>query len=113
MAQSTKTRPNFARRTRVVPVRDVLRSAPKSVGIPSVGRFALILTAVILLFLSGRVETKATVFNADYKLGAMDQVRLKVFEWRAAKDEVRQIAKIYLDRLGRQMERQGKSPDEL
>ncbi len=48
----------------------------------------MIITAFIMLFLAGRVETNATQFNADYKLGAMDQVRLKVFEWRAAKDEV-------------------------
>ncbi len=89
MATSTAPRPALAARVRIAPVPGSFRRpAPKQPRIPVVGRFALMLTAVILLFLSGRVETNATQFNTDYKLGAMDQVRLKVFEWRAAKDEV-------------------------
>jgi protein involved in polysaccharide export with SLBB domain len=82
-------RPALSARVRVAPVPGSFRRpAARPARIPLVGRFALILTGVILLFLSGRVETNATQFNTEYKLGAMDQVRLKVFEWRAAKDEV-------------------------
>lgn len=76
-------------RVRIVPAPGSFRRpAQKPAGIPVIGRFAMIITAVIMLFLAGRVETNATQYSADYKLGAMDQVRLKVFEWRAAKDEV-------------------------
>ena len=79
----------LAARTRMKPAHAIGRgSIPSVTRIPLVARFALLLTAAILLMMGGRIESNATVINNEYKLGPMDQIRLRVFEWRAAKDEV-------------------------
>ncbi len=45
--------------------------------------------AVVLALLAGSLAfVTATVAHADYKLGAQDKLRIKVFEWRASRGEV-------------------------
>lgn len=59
-----------------------------SAPIPTVARFALALTAGILILLAGRIDTRASTAPNEYRLGMQDRIRIRVFEWRPAKDEV-------------------------
>lgn len=60
----------------------------QSAKAPTVVRFALALTIGILILLAGRIDTSASTAANEYRLGMQDRVRIRVFEWRPAKDEV-------------------------